>query len=169
MRLNPLTDDQRRRFETDILGVALETSDAIMRRIGGLTEGVLVALTAKGALIEAVPMPPHFGHRTAIAESCRGLLLASRATAYAFAHEVWTRRSTKEDLNEPVGNFADMPDSEEAVVIVGQTTDGNFGAHYNIVRSRRDDFKRLRPRDEGGGRMIYTGIWTDLLYRQQAS
>jgi hypothetical protein len=163
-------DEQRRLFEADILGVALESSDAIMRRIGGLPEGVLVALTDKGALIEAVPMPPHFGYRTAIAEACRGLLLANGATAYAFAHEVWTRRSTKPPaLNEPVGDFAEMPDSEEAVVIVGQTSNGNFGQHYNIVRSRRGAFKRLRAREEDGGRMIYTGIWTDLLYRQQAS
>jgi len=165
----PLSDEQRTVFETDILGIGLDTCETLFQRLGEMPGGLLVIVSAKGARIIRVPMPQDFAVRTAVAETCRNLILADHATAYLFAFEFWLRTGSAEDLKKPQPNYADLPDSKEGVMICGQTSEGSFGSAFDIVRSRRGAFKKLRPHDHVGGYMQFTGIWTDLLYRQQAS
>lgn len=165
--MRALTEEQREAMEADIADVARETCETIMRKLGAIPDGVLLGLCHKGAILQRVPMPADFRIRTAMAEGCRKLLLAEKAVAYAFAMEAWTRPASAEDLKKPAGSIADMPDREEAVLIVGQTPAGGFGFNYSIVRSSTGAFVELRKNDPGFHG--FSGIWTDLLYRQQAS
>jgi len=167
MAMRQLTKQQRREMEADLPKAARDMAHGIMRTLGELPSGALLALTPGGALIESVPLPQDFRLRTAVAEACRSTLLAEKATAYAISLEMWLRRVAKEDLNKPAGNFGAMPDSTECVLICGQTPAGSFAIRHDIVRSADGKFHRLQP---SGEQMDgFTGIWTDLLYRQQAS
>lgn len=168
MGMRTLTADHRAKFETDLPGVALEMCHHIMIRMGGLTEAVLVGLCPKGARITAVPMPFDIRERTAVAEACRHVLLDDRATAYAFAFEAWMRSGTKEDLDKPQPDWGTLPGSKEAVMILGQTPDGSFHHAYDIIRSASGSYVELRGQEKAAT-MQFTGIWSDLLYRQQAS
>jgi hypothetical protein len=167
MAMRQLTKQQRHEMETDLPKAARDMADGIMRKLGELPSGALLALTPAGALIESVPLPQDFRLRTAVAEACRSTLLAEKATAYAISLEMWLRRVPKEDLDKPAGDFGAMPDSIECVMIYGQTPAGGFAVRHDIVRSADGKFHRLRLSSE---QMDFsTGIWTDLLYRQQAS